>query len=786
MTKGGFASGGSLKSSPAQDERRACFILVLALTLIVGLICAGTFLHGTTISIGSSVERFDMFFAEPGKYDFKYEYDPSLFLNHLPFESFVRNNYLKGIIPLWSDRLGCGFSLVGDVQGRIFAPLTLLLPCKNQNLYNLRLILEFLVGAIGTAYLCRQQVTSNLLICLYSGVCFCLSPLMFSQHELPNHYWLYPWILLSLYAAVQKGGASRIYSCALLLTFSLASGHCECMFFAISFGSIYAILPASLSLAEMRSLLMLRFWRLTMLGTLTLALSAPIILPFLEFSSNCYVYKSDQPTSWNNNVLFFLGSLSRPLCGMKSPFLGPLLGALAAPMVLSMRSTSLLALLVLIFVTRLFPFGLLLERHPLCELLPLYAIPLFAFMVILLSAKTLSQINTDAALKRRTIISLALAALWLLLPYEMLKKAWIALCGSAAGLSADPPFYTLISLSSVALAIAVLLRRKRSDWIVILSIALINSAGLVLSGLSLIPEQKKLITPIDFAIQFLQTHDERALSVGPGFLEPNLLSGFAIRDFNLCEPQFPRRYLAYAEMAGAQRLFKLNWRYSPPLSDLLSIASVRYFLVSANESEVSHEPKDNVSLIMKTPRVKLFENKLSLPQAYLVRNTIFVSSLDDAKAALRTNSKRVLEGELAVIEKNPAMNKAQELERRAGEAKIAGTNAATLSSQQLKIYRRNCNKVEIATDLNEAGYLVFTDSYYPGWKAAVDGKETEIFPTNVLFRSIKLPAGKHSVLFEYRPQSFLLGTMLFALASLGMILHLLCRAYLKKRVRTSS
>jgi hypothetical protein len=54
--------------------------------------------------------------------------------------------------------------------------------------------------------------------------------------------------------------------------------------------------------------------------------------------------------------------------------------------------------------------------------------------------------------------------------------------------------------------------------------------------------------------------------------------------------------------------------------------------------------------------------------------------------------------------------------------------------------------------------LVLGEIYYPaGWKAFVDGQETEIFKTNYILRSVRLPAGSHEVLFTFNPPLYRLG-----------------------------
>ena len=67
------------------------------------------------------------------------------------------------------------------------------------------------------------------------------------------------------------------------------------------------------------------------------------------------------------------------------------------------------------------------------------------------------------------------------------------------------------------------------------------------------------------------------------------------------------------------------------------------------------------------------------------------------------------------------------------------------------------NAVEIEVTLDRDGYLVLSDTYYPGWRAYVDGEEKEILRANYAFRAVPLESGQHTVLFKYDPLSFKMG-----------------------------
>ncbi len=58
------------------------------------------------------------------------------------------------------------------------------------------------------------------------------------------------------------------------------------------------------------------------------------------------------------------------------------------------------------------------------------------------------------------------------------------------------------------------------------------------------------------------------------------------------------------------------------------------------------------------------------------------------------------------------------------------------------------------------GWVVFAETWYPGWKARVDGRPAAILRADAAFRAVAVPAGRHLVEMDYRPFSLLAGALL--------------------------
>jgi hypothetical protein len=69
---------------------------------------------------------------------------------------------------------------------------------------------------------------------------------------------------------------------------------------------------------------------------------------------------------------------------------------------------------------------------------------------------------------------------------------------------------------------------------------------------------------------------------------------------------------------------------------------------------------------------------------------------------------------------------------------------------------------------NGDGLWVIADSYYPGWKATIDGHSSKILPVNYNQRGVMVPEGKHEVELTYQPDSYNQGVGLAILTALAL------------------
>jgi hypothetical protein len=95
-----------------------------------------------------------------------------------------------------------------------------------------------------------------------------------------------------------------------------------------------------------------------------------------------------------------------------------------------------------------------------------------------------------------------------------------------------------------------------------------------------------------------------------------------------------------------------------------------------------------------------------------------------------------------------------------------GTGTATVQS-----YRPE--EVVLQAELSAPGAVILDDLWFRGWRAEVDGAETEIFPANAVARAVLVPAGHHEVRFTFEMPRLAAGVRVTALTVIAMLALLL-------------
>ena len=85
--------------------------------------------------------------------------------------------------------------------------------------------------------------------------------------------------------------------------------------------------------------------------------------------------------------------------------------------------------------------------------------------------------------------------------------------------------------------------------------------------------------------------------------------------------------------------------------------------------------------------------------------------------------------------------------------KVLGQSAAHDSTDVVSITAYQPNNLKYTAESKNGGLLVFSEIYYPGWTATVDGKPAELGRVNYILRALPLTPGKHEVVLDFHPAS---------------------------------
>ena len=99
------------------------------------------------------------------------------------------------------------------------------------------------------------------------------------------------------------------------------------------------------------------------------------------------------------------------------------------------------------------------------------------------------------------------------------------------------------------------------------------------------------------------------------------------------------------------------------------------------------------------------------------------------------------------------------------------------SSVTLTAYEPN----ELKYDVNSSkgGVLVFSEIYYPGWTATVDGQPVEVGRVNYVLRALQLKPGKHQVVLQFFPKSVDTTETIASIAYVLLLLVILAVAWME-------
>ncbi len=759
--------------------------------------------------------------------------DHYLFFN--PRRFFAAESIRSGMLALWNPYNACGVPFLANLQSCVMYPLSAIyyvLPFQTG--FKLFIVCHYVLGAFFMFLLSRAWGTGRA-ASLFSGMVFAFGGYMTSINDnvsfLTAGIWL-PLIVLSVHRLVQRPGVTRAAQTAAAVGLQVLAGDVSFCFIAVLLCSLLYLVFCSFQKRGSGRPRPGTVWFFFITAwTAGVALASPVLIPFAEFvqqSHRSAGLEIQQAVRWSMHPAELLQLLIPYVFGSTVPatrwfgqlwldtvYIGiaPLL--LVAFYLLRCRDSMKLYLSSLALLGILLGFG---SHTPLYLLLyrlvpamgmiqyPVKYLFLLHFALAVMAGRGAMQFqnrlkasdNTRRLLKYEVLPALILMAILLVAAacrdelftvfmkfypqnrymlqfhnemfYEMYKGLFIA----AALLGA----FSLTTWLSI--------RSTRPGVAALVMITVITYADLLLVGKPADPHVDAGVVGQPNPTTAFLSRDEnlfRVYSLGRTATGRSFMHLYR-RDFRktyriMQESLVPNTHLYHhicsADEYAALRIRGYSVLFAPverffaedaaaPITPaeccrLLSLLNVKYL--------VSPHPLDLPSYALeKDGPIKIYKNAGVVPRFVCVSDIRVEKSEDAVVRRLMDPSFDPLRSAVITASEQPLID--------LQISPPAGASGGLAWSVSCRDY--SASAVTVSVEVDAAALLVFSDTWYPGWKARVDGREVPLLKVNRVMRGVALPAGRHEVCFLYRPASLKAGFAVFAIVFVVMLFCLRGRA----------
>ncbi len=796
-------------------------VSVVLLTLLV-------IFFGQAVFLGRKLLPADVAFTDPvflphAPADFTEPHNVLLYdqaYQFYPWRVYASRALRQGFLPLWNPYVYSGAPFMAVDQPAVLYPLNILsyVVAPPDAVLFTALVRLFIAGL--ATYWFVRTLGGGSLGAFVGAITFAFSGFMIVWLGHPHANvaaWL-PAFFLTAEWLYRKTSPRHIALVALIVAAQLTAGHAETALYTLTAGGLYYLLRTSSawwSDRELRSGAM-RLMALAAAAALGVALASAHLLPFLEWLR----YSAELrwrtglgglratrlgPKYWVAGILPMLlpnifnnptwpGQYRSFFPGWnfveQTLYVGILGLPLAAAVLVARRGDKRVWLLAALGFAAL-GAALRLPVFDWINYLPLFNIAAYGRFRLVYSfcVSVLAGLGARDLLKAEGGDDIARPVIWLLMVSTAVGAVVLLIAPrilSEMNRAAPFPFRQLIqdALSDafrasniqmywpllVALAAVVILGlyvrrvlRRQIVQPVLLLLVVVDLFALGMGYHTTVPAES--IFPETPALQLLKNDTSLFRIVGTNIdLMPNTGMIYGLHDVRGLD--FPgRRYQELCQAIGGRDWLGYGILFTEQLKPrLLGLLNVKYVLTS---SSLGPDMLSNLRLLDVDRDVSVYENLAFLPRAFVVYRARFTQDSQDVLPTL-LDPEFDLHSEI-ILEKPPPLDFVEP-----AQASVAGGHTGFASPQAtVEIARYEANYVEITADNPANGFMFLSDSYYPGWKAYIDGVEAEIYQADYAFRAVYLPAGRHTVEFAYQPAPFRVGSIASGLTLLVVMILLI-------------
>lgn len=239
--------------------------------------------------------------------------------------------------------------------------------------------------------------------------------------------------------------------------------------------------------------------------------------------------------------------------------------------------------------------------------------------------------------------------------------------------------------------------------------------------------KKEYIFPNTKSVEFLKKDNEifRVGSIDSRIFAPNFLTHYRIQSIEGYDPLYLKSYGEF--IAASERgkpdihpPFGFNRIITPHRydSEFFNLLNIKYVFSLTDIASERYE------LVFEEGQTKIFKNNGYFPRTFFVESVV----------GGQDSQEQVNE----MFDKDLSKN-----------AIVEGIDdVANLSIGKAIVVKYEDNEIIIKTENQGDGFLVLSDAFYPTWEVQIDGKREMIYKTNLTFRGVFVPSGKHEVIFK--------------------------------------
>lgn len=756
----------------------------------------------------------------PWKNDSFLGYNPGSFPNKAQYFDVIRElypwktltvNLLKtGQFPLWNPYNFSGSPLFANTQSQVLYPLSFLYFVFSQSIaWTILVFLQPLLTSFFT-YLFARKIGLSKIASVFSAVVFSFSSFLTVWLEFNTIGQVIIWLPLALLSVEYLlNNKSKIWS--LVFIFSLVSasfgGHIQIYGYEIIFIFAY-IFFRGFSVLE-KKLRRDFILHTCFLFLLSIGISSIQIFPTLELLKNAARSAHSfsemfgkiliQP---HQLIMFFVpdffGNPATRNYWLQDTYIGKMISIGIIPLFFIILSFSKWKnKLIRFFIVTILISIVLITTNPFTYIIYQFPIPFFSSssptlitFILCFALSLLTGFGIDIFRKEKISNKKIISALGILI--VVFLSLWVSIVLIPKFIHQDWVSNLVISKRNLAyssvilflLVIAIVTSRFKKKWIgIVLIILLFVQLGDTFKSFHKFNPfpPKQSIYPQSDVLTYLQKNSkiDRFYSFGSALIESNIATQYQIFSPEGIDPLYPKWYGQFAQsskdgnvVTEFNNLTRSDVILYPGFNEennkrinVLNVLGVKYII--DRKENISTQNVFNSSLYKKVYEDngwRIYENNAALPRFFLTSNYKTYSSPRNFSEIFFANDFK--DYKTILLDKDPKLN-----------LDPLG------SSDKVDLINYQPNSINFVSDTKGKHLLFLSDTYYPGWVAEIDGKETQIYKADYAFRAIVVPGGIHKISFTFKSGSFRIGNAISLISIFIVFILFVIKPYDKKNIK---